>query len=78
MRRLFILPVAFLGLGLAACSTTDGARQASDTSADCYHLTGAALVDCQRTTAPAADVKEPPFKMVKPQKGAGGMRGNMF
>ena len=77
MKKILVLPVVLVSLAGAACSPTSGSQQVAPTDPSCYNLTGAALVECQRNVAPAAEVKEKPFKMVKPQKGAGGMRGSM-
>lgn len=76
MKGLLTLPALLLTLAVAGCATSSEPNQASNP--ECYNLTGAALVECQKTVAPAAETKTEPFKMVKPQKGAGGMRGGMY
>lgn len=77
MKKLLMAPVALLALSVAACSTQTGPQQVSPTDSSCYNLTGAALVECQNTVAPAAREPAKEFKMVKPPKGAGGMRGGV-
>jgi hypothetical protein len=76
MKRLLALSALTLTLAAAGCASSTESQQASP-NASCYNLTGAALVECQKTITPAANVETQPFKMVKPPKGAGGMRGGM-
>jgi hypothetical protein len=75
MKTILILPLAVALL--AGCASSDNTRQSPQAQANCSHLSGAALLECQKSAEPASRSVDSDFKMVKPKARASGNFGGM-
>ena len=74
-KTLFVLPLALAIL--AGCAGSNNTQtQSPQASADCSNLSGAALVECQKSVQPASATGAAPFKMIKPKPANGKAAGN--